>query len=281
MSTDNVKERARQALAEYLTPPASVRDFRSESKLLETAQRGSLLVAPGIENPTETIEYYSWGTGSKRILLVHGWGGKATQYFNFVPALVECGFQVVAFDAPAHGRSTGTFASGPAFARAVRGVAALFGPFAGLIGHSLGGAATVIALAESLGAPRVVLLAPMAFVTPVLESFAQTRNYPPEVIEELLRLFRAKYAERILNVPALVERFEYPALILHDPEDLEIPFSHGQAIAERWPGARLIPVPRLGHWSIMRNKRVIRMAVEFLIGGPVDPTTGTSPTTSE
>jgi pimeloyl-ACP methyl ester carboxylesterase len=281
MSTDTITERARQALAEYLTPPPPVRDFRSETKLLETARRGSLLVAPGTENPTETIEYYSWGKGSKRVLLVHGWGGKATQYFNFVSALVEGGFQVVAFDAPAHGRSTGTFASGPAFARAVKEVDALFGPFAGIIGHSLGGAATVIALAESLGAPSVILLAPMAFVTPALESFAQTRNYPPQVVEELLRLFQARYAERILNLPMLVERFEFPALILHDPEDLEIPFSHGQAIAELWRDARLIPVPRLGHWSILRNKHVIRMAVEFLVGDTVDPMPDASSVTSK
>jgi pimeloyl-ACP methyl ester carboxylesterase len=59
-------------------------------------------------------------------------------------ALVGAGFRVVAYDAPAHGESTGRFASLPEFARALADVAEALGKIHGLFGHSLGGAAVAM-----------------------------------------------------------------------------------------------------------------------------------------
>jgi pimeloyl-ACP methyl ester carboxylesterase len=255
---------ASAALSDYLRPPPPPRDLRNELKLLETAERGRFLIEPGIENPSETIEYYSWGNTPKRVLCVHGWGGKATQFFGFVPALLQADFQVLAFDAPAHGRSSGIFASGPAFANAASVLAAKFGPLEGVIAHSIGGAATIVALTQSMKARRVVLLAPMAFVMPSLESFARQRNLPSEVTAELFRLFREKYPDRILNLPTLVDPFRFPALIIHDPEDPDVPFSDGKAIADRWNEATLLAIPKVAHWSILRNRQVVQASVNFL-----------------
>src|SRR6185436_19892625 len=39
------------------------------------------------------------------IVLMHGWGGYAAQMQSFVAPLTAAGFRVIAFDAPAHGRS--------------------------------------------------------------------------------------------------------------------------------------------------------------------------------
>jgi pimeloyl-ACP methyl ester carboxylesterase len=260
-----ISEIAEQALAEHLRPPPTPRDFKSESVLLASARQGSVLIAPGVENPSEEIHYYWWGTGPKRVLLVHGWGGKGTQYFAFIPELIAAGFQVITCDAPAHGRSTGEYASGPAFARAAREVAALFGPLDGIVGHSLGCAAIVIAIAQSLRPRKVVLLAPLAFAIPPLERFARARNFGSDVMTELFRLFRARYSEEILDTPRLVGNFECPALIFHDPKDSDVPIYHGEALAARWPGARFIPTPGAGHWSILRNKKVIETTIDFLI----------------
>jgi pimeloyl-ACP methyl ester carboxylesterase len=257
-------EIAKQALEAYLRPPPAPRDFKSESLLLDSADQGSVLISPGVENPKEEIHYYSWGKGPRQILLIHGWGGKGTQYLALIPALLEAGFKVIACDAPAHGKSTGEFASGPAFARTVREVAALFGPLHGIIGHSLGCAGIVIAISQSLEPRKVVFLAPLAFAIPHLERFALRRGFGPEVTAELFRLFRARYTGEILSAPILAEKFECSALIFHDPEDPEVPIYHGEALASHWPGARLIRVPRAGHWSILRNKKVIETTIDFL-----------------
>ena len=55
---------------------------------------------------TGELALYRWGEGPK-VLLLHGWGGQASQLGAFAEPLVGTGFGVVAIDAPAHGRSPG------------------------------------------------------------------------------------------------------------------------------------------------------------------------------
>ena len=52
------------------------------------------------------IPVYRWGEGPS-VLCVHGWGGHSGQFTPMMKALVEKGFQVIAFDAPAHGAAAG------------------------------------------------------------------------------------------------------------------------------------------------------------------------------
>jgi pimeloyl-ACP methyl ester carboxylesterase len=39
-----------------------------------------------------------------------------------------------------------------------------------------------------------------------------------------------------------------PTLVIHGTEDPVVPYDHGQAIADRIPGAELLTMPRVGHW---------------------------------
>jgi predicted alpha/beta-fold hydrolase len=130
------------ALQEFLRPQRLLRNLKREEAILEQAEVSRILIAPGTENEEEDIAVYRWGNGERRVLLVHGWAGKAAQFFALIGTLLERGFAVVAFDAPAHGNSSGVFASGPAFARAARMVDQRHGPFYGVVAHSLGAAGT-------------------------------------------------------------------------------------------------------------------------------------------
>src|SRR5690349_19300293 len=54
------------------------------------------------------VQAYAWGDESHPVVLfIHGWAGRATQFRKFFPVLLKAGFQVVAFDGPAHGKSEG------------------------------------------------------------------------------------------------------------------------------------------------------------------------------
>jgi pimeloyl-ACP methyl ester carboxylesterase len=67
-----------------------------------------------------------------------------------------------------------------------------------------------------------------------------------------------------LEVPAIARGARTPLLAFHDPEDREVPWHDAAAIAQAWPGARLIDVPRVGHHRILRDPAVIAQAVSFL-----------------
>ena len=74
--------------------------------------------------------------------------------------LSQAGFSVVAYDAPAHGASTGRITAAPEMARVMSEVASRLGGLHGVVGHSIGGAATLLAVRGGLSLERAVLLAP-------------------------------------------------------------------------------------------------------------------------
>lgn len=249
------------ALQEFLRPPPPLRNLRREEAILERAEVSCFRICPGTENDVEEVAVYRWGKSGRQILLVHGWGGKAAQFFSLVGPLLDNGFQVIAFDAPAHGASSGAFASGPAFARAARVIAG--GPVHGIVAHSLGAAGSAVALAQGLIAERVVFLAPAAFIELLLEEFIRLRQIPEPVAVELRQRFAARYSAEIVSVPLMVKALRIPVLIFHDPADRDLPFAHGEAIAAAWPGAEFVSAS-VGHWRIMRDQSVIERTIRFL-----------------
>jgi len=211
---------------------------------------------------------WQWG-GGPTVVLVHGWGSRASRLSGLAAALVEAGFRVVAYDAPAHGESTGRFASLPEFARALGDVAEAVGPIHGLVGHSLGGAAVAMAMRSGLGARCAVLIAPPADVRIFSDHFAQTLAIPPAVQQTMHRNLerRLQIIWDDLHIPTVVRELPAAALVIHDRDDADVPFSHGEEIVGAWAGSLLEGTSGLGHRALLRDPAVIGRAVAFLREG--------------
>ena len=212
------------------------------------------------------ITGYSFGAGPL-VLLAHGWSGHARQLSRFVTPLVEAGKRVVAFDMPAHGASTGREATLLDMAKAVRDVAAVVGPVEGAVGHSLGAAAITWALRGGLEVERVVLLAPAlepsGFAHRVSMGLGLHADAEPGFVARIeARVGRSMQSMRLSQH---VGGLETKALLLHDPEDDEIPWAHADELAGAWPGARLEAVPGVGHNGILKSPWVIERATRFLV----------------
>jgi pimeloyl-ACP methyl ester carboxylesterase len=205
---------------------------------------------------------WDWGEGPT-VLLAHGWGGHVGQLTAFVPPLVAAGFHVVAFDQPAHGHSPGRRATAVDFARAVTTVARRLAPVHGVVAHSLGAIATVLAVSEGLPIQRVVLLAPPVDPAPFAHGFARALGAPPAVADAVAARARQVIADAY---PTPTSSAGPRALVFHDPDDPEVPFSHGERVAALWPATRLFPTPGLGHRKLLRDRQVIDAAVAFLSG---------------
>ena len=202
------------------------------------------------------------------MVLTHGWGGRAARFSSLARALADAGFRVVLFDAPAHGESAGRQASLPQFSRALREVGTAVGPVYGLVGHSLGGAAVSLALRQGLAAGRAVLLAPPADVFLFSHAFARHLRIPPRARDVMQHNLETRLQVRWeeLHIPTLARAMTTPALIVHDVQDSDVPYDHGEEIARAWPGAELLTTTGLGHRAILWNPEVIRRTVGFLQG---------------
>jgi pimeloyl-ACP methyl ester carboxylesterase len=221
-----------------------------------------------VRSEDQDLAVWSWGSGPT-VVLVHGWGSRAGRFSAIAGALALAGFRAVVFDAPAHGASMGRLASLPQFSRALREVGSAVGPVHGLIGHSLGGAAVSLAMRSGLHAERAVLLAPPADVVLFSHAFSEHLRIPlraRDVMRQNLEN-RLQFRFEELHVPTLARAMTAPALIIHDRDDPDVPYAHGEEIAQAWPGAQLVATTGLGHRALLRDADVIQRTVTFLSGG--------------
>ena len=220
-----------------------------------------------VSSGVHRLAVWSWGDGPTALLL-HGWAGRSEQLAAFVQPLLAAGFSVVAPDAPGHGGSTGESSSVLAFADTIAAVAARVGPVHAFVGHSAGAAAGALAMHRGVAVRRAVFLAPVASLTDVVRRFAWELHIPPWTAEVMRRRFEARLGVPMsqVDVPALARGASTPLLVFHDPADREVPWHDAAAIAQAWPGARLVDVPRVGHNRILREPAVVAQAVSFLAG---------------
>jgi pimeloyl-ACP methyl ester carboxylesterase len=207
---------------------------------------------------------WRWGQGPA-VLLVHGWGSRGSRLASFVAPLTEAGFSVVAFDAPGHGASAGRLSSLPQFIAAIQ-AAAREVTFSGIVAHSMGGAATTLAMGRGLSARRVVFLAPAADPAGYSERFAEMVGLTPDVLARMKRSIELRFGQSWddFDVLRAARKMTAPLLVFHDRDDRDVAWTDGEAIAAAWPGAEFVSTAGLGHRRIVHDPEVVSRTVAFL-----------------
>lgn len=211
------------------------------------------------------MQAWSWGEGPT-ILLVHGWNGRATQLGGFVSPLVGRGYRVVAFDAIGHGESPGNLLSLPELAALIADVANELGQIYGVVAHSLGGAATTLALSQGLRMQRAVFISPPSDPREFLRIFSAAIGISDEVRTRVKERVERRLGMAMEDMQATVHAptMQVPLLVIHDRDDKEVPVRVGQSVAHAWPGAELTITQGLGHQRILRDEAVKNVAVSFI-----------------
>jgi len=256
------------AVAPALAARVAERMFLSPPRYPQPEHEAATL-APAVSKSVDAgtpITTWTWGHGPA-VLLVHGWGGRGGQLASFVRPLVASGYTAITFDAPGHGRSPATESSLVAFVAAIQAVTRALGPVRGVIAHSIGAAATACALRDGLRADAAVFLAPPADLTLHADIMLETLGFARRARE----LMRERIERRLgvpwatLDVGSFAAQMRTPLLVIHDREDSEVPWQEGAIIAQAWPGATLATTSGLGHRRLVRDREVVREAVDFVL----------------
>ena len=221
-----------------------------------------------LSNGAGKLQAWQWGWGSRTILLVHGWAGRGLQLGALAAPLVEAGYRVVTYDAPGHGRSHGSSSSLPEMAEAIAAMVRHLGGVDGIVAHSIGAAATTVALSRepSLEVGRLVYLAPSVDMYNVTERFGEMTGFSSEIVERLRSGLEHRFAIRWSQFQGLdlAPSIRRPLLVIHDRDDREIPWREAEALADAWPGARMHSTQGLGHRRILLDRDVIDSTTVFL-----------------
>lgn len=201
------------------------------------------------------------------VLLVHGWGERASALGAFIRPLTERGFRVIGVDLPGHGRSPAGQTNALVVAAALHDVAARYGPLHAVIAHSMGAHATALALRDGMAARRAVMLAPSVRLDHALEKFSQMFAVPPKATAGLRKTIERRFGRSVwdeLAAERLVASLHVRALVIHDEEDPQVDHSDAELLVDAWPGATLQVTKGLGHLRIVRDSKVIDAVMDFV-----------------
>jgi len=259
-----------RALERFLTPPAPLLNHAKSPKLDGISSdrfKVKMSTRSGGAHETTELDVQQWGRGPA-VYLLHGWGGRSTQWSSFVAPLVQAGLTAVVFDAPGHGESPAPRTSIPHFAAALTAVVESVGPARAIVGHSLGGVASSVALGRGLVAERVAFIAAPADPTEFFLGYLKQIGLPGHLLDRIWTKFEREYGFdwRELPVRAPHRAAGMPALVVHDQGDREVPYASADRIVRSWPDATLVTTTGLGHYRILRDASVIERVVAFAAG---------------
>ena len=219
------------------------------------------------------IATFSWGNFKTKnkatVLLVHGWSGRGTQLGAFVQPLLDAGYRVLSFDAPAHGQSSGKQTTIYEITDTILALQEHYGEFDAVITHSFGGPCTALAVQKGLKVNHFVAICPPATIIGLVRKFVSTLHITEKTAEQLIERIEKNFGKDIwtqLAMTSTVASSDVPGFVIHDSHDTDIPWEEGQAVAYAWNNAPFKITNGLGHRRILRDEDTINSAIDFITG---------------
>lgn len=234
-----------------------------ELKVVEKAERLNATIGG------KKIAFYTWGNSEgPLIFMVHGWSGRASQFFALIDNFVGMGCRVVAFDGPAHGQSSGKQTNVIEFANVLLYANKQWGKPTLAIGHSFGGVSLFFAKTKGFEADSFVFIATPTIGQDIIDGFLTrinaSRKTSDNFRKRVINTFNFEFD--YLTASEVVKRIEFERLlVIHDENDLEVPIRNARIMKKRSDKVHLIETQGLGHTRILRDMKVISYISNFYV----------------
>lgn len=257
------KEAAKQAFRLFCTP--AVRNRDAVPPLFAGAEQLSFSFAG------ETISGFRVNPGGRmKVLLIHGFESSVVNFEAYAAGFAAKNLEVLAFDAPAHGRSTGKQINALVYRDFLLEVMERFGPVDAAMAHSFGGLALCLALAEQPSIPplKIVLIAPATETTTAIDQFfkiAAIRD--PQVKTAFIREIHniSGHDTTWFSIPRTLPFINSRILWIHDTDDRITPFEDTAPVRKNHdPRLEFITTSGLGHRRIYRDEQVMAKILSFI-----------------
>ncbi len=204
------------------------------------------------------------GPGDK-IVLIHGWSGRASQFYQIMQGLNDLGFHVVSIEAPGHGENLGIETNMLDFVDALEEVDLRFGPFYNAIGHSLGGMALFNNLNRNAQYDKIVLMGSPANIRNVVSDFIDNLKMNKAVTNNLIKVIEQRFDINVKESSSdYICQYHNPmGLIIHDEDDQDVPIKNAKQLHKKWKKSKLIVSKGLGHRRILMDADLQQSIYDF------------------
>lgn len=253
---------AEKAFELFCTPQS--RNIKELPKIFEQAETLQFKL------DADTIKGWRWNkNGGKRVLILHGYESSVTNFDRYVKLLIKKGYEVLAFDAPAHGRSGGKKINAPLYKKMILDIHKHYGPVESYMAHSFGGLAVSLALEEISHNSdyRVALIAPATETTTAIDTFFSFLRLDQLLRSEFDKVIVKKSGVNPAwySIKRAMKHIRAKVLWVHDEDDNVTPITDVLKVKEQnYPGIEFVFTKGLGHRRIYRDTKVIQTIIEFL-----------------
>lgn len=245
-----------------------------------TPQSRNLKKLPPVFEEAENIHFhfqgfsirgYRWNNGGRRkMLIVHGFESSAVNFERYVNASVKKGYEVLAFDAPAHGRSSGQKINAIIYRDFITHIYLKYGPIQTFIAHSFGALAASMALAEIKHDEnyRLVLIAPATETKTAIDLFFEFLRLDDAGIRREFEAIITQISGHPVSwfsVSRALQKIKAKILWLHDEDDTTTPLKDVYFVKKQnYTNIEYVITKGLGHSRIYRDAEVGKRIVEFI-----------------
>lgn len=248
-------------------------------ELFCTPQRRNKKPLPKIFEQGESLHFrldgimvrgWRWNHPAERkVLILHGFESSVTNFERYIRPLIKKGYEVLAFDAPAHGRSGGKHINAPLYKRTILEIHKKYGPVKSYMAHSFGGLAVSLALEEINHTPdyRLALIAPATETSSSVDIFFHFLKLDPAIRAEFEKIITKAGGVNSgwYSIRRAMKHIRANVLWIHDEEDDITPLRDAIKVKEESYHNIIFVITRgLGHRRIYRDNKVVRSVVEFL-----------------
>lgn len=253
---------AQRAFKIFCTPFS--RSVKKTSPLFAKAEKLQLTI------DNKNLVGYRWNRSqAKRFLILHGFQSCARNFERYIHPMVKKGYEVLAFDAPAHGESDGKQTNVLQYRNMIEEISNRYGPIDAFMGHSFGGLAVCLALENITHSKdtKLVLIAPQTetstsalFLYKILDLDTETRRE----FEQLIKNTGGQPLEWY-SVTRCLQNLHATILWFHDEDDDITPIEDIQpAIEANYSNIKFIITKGLGHRKIYHDPKVLNAITSFL-----------------
>ncbi|TVZ16894.1 alpha/beta fold hydrolase [Maribacter sp. MAR_2009_72] len=211
------------------------------------------------------IQVYHWSGKNETVLLVHGWESNSWRWHKLIEKLQAENYNIIAFDAPAHGYSSGTILHVPLYAATLKEMLSVYTPKV-LIGHSMGGMTILYNEANNPNdnVEKMVTIGSPSELHEILDHYKKLLGLSTKVTKTLEGYINDQFGftPEDFSSPKFVKRNTKKGLVFHDRLDEIAPYHASVAVHKHWNGSELYSTEGFGH--SMHQDEVNDKIISFL-----------------
>ncbi|WP_158974181.1 alpha/beta fold hydrolase [Cellulophaga sp. L1A9] len=238
------KEKAAKKAFKLFCSPRKGRVLEHQKEFLDHA-KSETISTEGVD-----LQTYKWKGSKETVLLLHGWESNVYRWRNLIAFLQKEDYDIIAFDAPGQGYSSGSILNVPLYTLCTEKIIATHNPKY-IIGHSMGGMTMMynqykhpdnsIQKFISLGSPSEL--------SEIVDDYQNLLKFNSVVKNSLNNYFKHNFNFTIdeFSIAEFSRNITKKGLIIHDEFDKIAPYSAAERIHKNWKNSRLIKTQGLGH----------------------------------